>query len=149
MHFKRLLFFWFVCYASIMAFNVIAAYVWTVKGFADWVIIAAAVSPPVFTLVFGWMYFRHLPGKQTLSLRLKAALVWVGLSVVLTMALLRFVYHEDPIASYQGVGTAVEALNVLAMLLAGYLAVKHTKKPAISLAVKPAPKPNPAASPQP
>lgn len=136
MHLKRLLFFWFVCYASIMAFNVIAAYVWSEKGFADWVLIAASVSPPVFTLLFGWMFFRHMPGRERLSVRLGASALWVGFGIIFTMALLKYVYHEDPIASYEGVGTAVEALNMMAMLLAGYLAVKHTKIPAMMPAPK-------------
>ena len=131
----RLFFLWLCSFASVYGLNLLAATAWVQLGYNSAYLVAAMVCAPIVYLFFGWLYFR--PGfAQKRSERLWSALLWIALDFVVGMLLLSGTDGVKPTDMFSPASLVIESANLVAVLLAGYLATTHTKPERLKISAK-------------
>ncbi len=120
----RLFFLWLCAFASVYGLNLLAATAWVQLGYQNAYLVAAMVCTPLVYLLFGWLYYR--PGfAQKRSERLWSALIWIALDFFTGMLLLSATAGVKPTDMFSPASLVIESANLVALLLAGYLATTH------------------------
>ena len=123
----RLFLFWLINFSIVYGINVVSVLAWMSFGYDGIFLMMAMVNVPLATLFFGWWYLR--PGfAHRLSQRIKNAIVWIALNLIGCMIILSFTPSMKALDIFSFEALISESFNFLALLIAGYVAVRHTAR---------------------
>lgn len=123
MRWKRLIGFWLLSFLSVYAVSLLMVWGWMNFGYNNLFLIVGSINAPIVTLLWSWLYFLGVRGEK-LSDRLHTAMAWVALDYVGTVLL--FLLLSIPVQdAFAPASYFVEGANVIAILVAGYVAASH------------------------
>ena len=119
---KRLLGFWFACFAANYVSGLLLYTFYQVTAKPILLVFLFAYSPIMF-LLFSWLYFRNAV-ENDWATRFLVAAVWVGLSMVGAAILMMPVYGFPWTMAFAPATFRGQLFNVSAVLVAGWAARK-------------------------
>lgn len=120
----RLFIFWVVNFSVIYGINLLAVSAWMSFDYNTAFLVMAMVNVPLATLLFGWLYFR--PGFAVkISKRIKGAIIWIALDFLGSLIVLAITPNMKMTEIFSAAAYTAESFNFLALLLAGYVSVRH------------------------
>ncbi len=119
---KRFLLMWGIAFLVLYVTS-LALYTFQLATGNIFLSLLIVVFAPAWTLFMAWKYFEQVTPNDWAS-RFLTALIWVALYIVLSAALLPFVYGYSWTVGFSSGALTGQSMNFIAVLVGGYVATK-------------------------